>query len=79
VLAGIGAAMLLWFAAAAAALGALVFWLCFPGLTGSQFCCSPSSSGCSLSIGNFGTALPDRCDVADLWLAGVLQGNKCNS
>jgi hypothetical protein len=30
VLAGVGAAMLLWFVASAAVLGALVFWLVFP-------------------------------------------------
>jgi hypothetical protein len=31
VMAGVGAAMLLWFAASAALLGALAFWLVFPG------------------------------------------------
>jgi hypothetical protein len=31
VMAGVGAAMLLWFAACGALLGALVFWLVFPG------------------------------------------------
>jgi hypothetical protein len=30
VMAGVGAAMLLWFVASAAVLGALVFWLVFP-------------------------------------------------
>jgi hypothetical protein len=34
VMAGVGAAMLLWFVASAAALGALVFWLVFPGTCG---------------------------------------------
>jgi hypothetical protein len=33
-LAGVGAAMLLWFVASAAVLGALVFWLIFPGTYG---------------------------------------------
>jgi hypothetical protein len=31
VMAGVGAAMLLWFMASAAVLGALMFWLVFPG------------------------------------------------
>ena len=31
VMAGVGTAMLLWFVASAAVLGALVFWLVFPG------------------------------------------------
>jgi hypothetical protein len=34
VMAGVGAAMLIWFAVSAAALGALVFWLVFPGTYG---------------------------------------------
>jgi hypothetical protein len=34
VMAGVGAAMLLWFVASAAVLGALVFWLVFPGAYG---------------------------------------------
>jgi hypothetical protein len=34
VMAGIGAAMLLWFVISAAVLGALVFWLVFPGTYG---------------------------------------------
>ena len=34
VMAGVGAAMLIWFAVSAAALGALVFWLVFPGAYG---------------------------------------------
>jgi hypothetical protein len=34
VMAGVGAAMLLWFVASAAALGALVFWIVFPGTYG---------------------------------------------
>jgi hypothetical protein len=34
VMVGVGAAMLLWFVASAAVLGALVFWLMFPGLYG---------------------------------------------
>jgi hypothetical protein len=34
VLAGVGAAMLLWFVASAAVLGALVFWLVFPDSDG---------------------------------------------
>jgi hypothetical protein len=34
VMAGVGAAMLLWFLASAAVLGALVFWLVFPGTYG---------------------------------------------
>ena len=34
VMAGIGAAMLLWFVASAAVLGALVFWMVFPGTYG---------------------------------------------
>ena len=34
VMAGVGAAMLLWFVASAAVLGALVFWLVFPGTYG---------------------------------------------
>jgi hypothetical protein len=34
VMAGIGAAMLLWVVASAAVLGALVFWLVFPGAYG---------------------------------------------
>jgi hypothetical protein len=34
VIAGIGAAMLLWFLASAALLGALIFWLVFPGTYG---------------------------------------------
>jgi membrane protein implicated in regulation of membrane protease activity len=33
-MAGVGAAMLLWFVASAAVLGALVFWLVFPGTYG---------------------------------------------
>jgi hypothetical protein len=33
-MAGIGAAMLLWVVASAAVLGALVFWLAFPGAYG---------------------------------------------
>jgi hypothetical protein len=33
-MAGVGAAMLLWFVASAAVLGALVFWLVFPGAYG---------------------------------------------
>ena len=35
VMAGIGAAMLLWFVASAAVLGALVFWLVFPDIYGT--------------------------------------------
>ena len=35
VMAGIGAAVLLWCVASAAILGALVFWLVFPGLYGA--------------------------------------------
>ena len=31
---GVGAAVLLWFVASAALLGALVFWLVFPGIYG---------------------------------------------
>ena len=34
VMAGVGAAMLLWFVASAAVLGALAFWLMFPGTYG---------------------------------------------
>jgi hypothetical protein len=34
VMAGVGAAMLLWFVVSAAALGALAFWLVFPGTYG---------------------------------------------
>jgi hypothetical protein len=34
VMAGVGTAMLLWFVASAAVLGALVFWLVFPGAYG---------------------------------------------
>ncbi len=34
VMAGVGAAMLLWFVASAAVLGALIFWLVFPGTYG---------------------------------------------
>jgi hypothetical protein len=34
VMGGVGAAMLLWFVASAAVLGALVFWLVFPGTYG---------------------------------------------
>jgi hypothetical protein len=34
VMAGIGAAMLLWFVVSAAVLGALVFWLVFPDIYG---------------------------------------------
>ena len=34
VMAGVGAAMLLWFMASAAVLGALMFWLVFPGAYG---------------------------------------------
>jgi hypothetical protein len=34
VMAGVGAAILLWFLAFAAVLGALVFWLVFPGTFG---------------------------------------------
>ena len=34
VMAGVGAAMLLWFVISAAVLGAVVFWLAFPGLYG---------------------------------------------
>jgi hypothetical protein len=34
VMAGVGAAILLWFVAFAAVLGALVFWLVFPGTYG---------------------------------------------
>ena len=34
VMAGVGAAMLLWFVASVAVLGALVFWLVFPGTYG---------------------------------------------
>jgi hypothetical protein len=34
VMAGVGAAILLWFVASAAVLGALVFWLVFPGTYG---------------------------------------------
>jgi hypothetical protein len=34
VMAGVGAAILLWFVAFAAVLGALVFWLVFPGTNG---------------------------------------------
>ena len=33
-MAGVGAVMLLWFVASAAVLGALVFWLVFPGAYG---------------------------------------------
>jgi hypothetical protein len=34
VMAGVGAAVLLWFVASAAVLGALVFWMVFPGTYG---------------------------------------------
>ena len=34
VMAGVGAAMLLWFVASAAVLGAVLFWLVFPGTYG---------------------------------------------
>jgi hypothetical protein len=34
VMAGVGAAMLLWFVVSAAALGALIFWVVFPGTYG---------------------------------------------
>jgi hypothetical protein len=34
VMAGVGAAMLLWFVVSAAVLGALAFWLVFPGTYG---------------------------------------------
>ena len=34
VMAGVGAAMLLWFVASAAVLGALVFWMVFPATYG---------------------------------------------
>ena len=34
VMAGVGAVMLLWFVASAAVLGALAFWLMFPGAYG---------------------------------------------
>ena len=35
VMAGVGAAMLLWFVASAAVLGALIFWMVFPSTYGS--------------------------------------------
>ena len=34
VMAGVGAAMVLWFVASAAVLGVLIFWLVFPGAYG---------------------------------------------
>ena len=34
VMAGVGAAMLIWFVVSAAVLGALIFWLVFPGAYG---------------------------------------------
>jgi hypothetical protein len=34
VMAGVGAAMVLWFVASAAVLGVLIFWLVFPGTYG---------------------------------------------
>jgi hypothetical protein len=34
VMAGVGAAMLLWFVVSAAVLGALIFWVVFPGTYG---------------------------------------------
>lgn len=54
VMAGIGAAVLLWCVASAAILGVLVFWLVFPGLYGAALrcCCSRSPSGCCSAIGD---------------------------
>jgi hypothetical protein len=43
VMAGVGAAMLLWFVACAALLGALVFWLVFPGAYWRLGACSPAA------------------------------------
>ena len=38
VMAGVGAAMLLWFVVSSAVLGALIFWVGFPVLTGLRYC-----------------------------------------
>jgi hypothetical protein len=38
VMAGVGAATLLWFVVCAAVLGALIFWWYFPVLTGLRYC-----------------------------------------
>ena len=40
VVAGVGAAMLLWFVVSAAVLGALIFLMVFPGTYGLRYCFS---------------------------------------
>ena len=55
VMAGVGAAMLLWFVISAAVLGALVFWLVFPGTYGLAVLLL----ALLLSIDEPGTALPE--------------------
>jgi uncharacterized membrane protein len=77
VMAGVGAAMLLWFVVSAAVLGALTFW-CFPAPTGLQYCFLPWSSVCSLSTDKPGTALSERRETADLSLARASGWDRCN-
>jgi hypothetical protein len=64
-----GAAMLLWFVVSAAVLGALVFWVVFPGTSGLRYCFLCWGLVCFLSTGKPGTGRPERCETAGLSLA----------
>jgi len=62
VMAGVGAAMLIWFVASAAPLPRWALWCsgwCFPVPTVLRSCCLRCSLGYSSSIGGRGTALLD--------------------
>jgi hypothetical protein len=60
VMAGVGAAMLLWFVASGAVLG--ILWLVFPGTYGLAVLLL--ALVVSLSIDDLGTALPEECETA---------------
>ena len=76
VMAGVGAAMLLWFPRPCWAL-----WFsgwCFPVLMDLRYCSLCWWSVCFLSTDKPGTGLPERRETADLSLARASGWDRCN-
>jgi hypothetical protein len=78
IMAGVGAAVLLWFVVSAAVLGALVSGWYFPVLTDLRYCSLCWWSVCFLSTDKPGTGLPERRETADLSLARASGWVRCN-
>ena len=69
VMAGVGTAMLLWFVVSAAVLGALIFWVVFPGTYGLAILLLVLVIGLLLVDRQTRHGLPERHETADLSLA----------